>query len=56
MQQAVQIHGLPSCAPVCKALPNHPSRIALAMMASVGAITLLLQIFHSKVLQRGECL
>ncbi len=40
MQQAVQIYGLPICAPVCKALPDHSSRIALAVMARMGAITL----------------
>ena len=40
MQQAVQTYGLPICAPVCKALPDHSSHIALAVMACVGAITL----------------
>ena len=53
MQQAVQIHGLPLCAPVCKALPNHSSRIALAVMACVGAITLYCRFFIPRCC-RGE--
>ena len=53
MQQAIQFHGLSFRAPVCKALPNHSSRIALAVMACVGAITLYYGCYNSRCC-RGE--
>ena len=54
MQQAVQLQALSLCAPVCKALPNLSSRIALAMMAHGGAMTLPVRVH--KVQQREESL